>query len=197
MKRLSVSILVLVFLLLCACSVQKEPVSSDLPSEAESSVSEISESGSESGSESSEEPDIPSYEDMAREIYESDEHSEYISLINNLVEQYKNGTYVEVPNHHPPYPDDFPDAKNLPEATKENVILCWKNEKRLSESMVSEGLIEYVYIIDESHAIVLEPVKFGMSDGTTKPGFANTLYLGCEIKPWISKVFEGFFGNDF
>ena len=123
-------------------------------------------------------------------------HSEYISLINELIEQYKDGTFVEVPNHHPPYPDDFPDAKSLPEATEKNVILCWRNEKQISENSIEEGLIEYVYIIDENHAIALEPIKFAMSDGTTKLGFANTLYLECDINSYVSEVSEGFFGEN-
>lgn len=192
MKRLSVSVLILILLLLCACNAQKGPVSSDLPSETEPPVSESSESSSEDG----EEPVVLSYEAMAKEIYESNEHSEYISLINELIEQYKDGTFVEVPNHHPPYPDDFPDAKSLPEATEKNVILCWRNEKQISENSIEEGLIEYVYIIDENHAIALEPIKFAMSDGTTKLGFANTLYLECDINSYVSEVSEGFFGEN-
>lgn len=192
MKRLSVSILILILLLFCACNAQKEPVSSDLPSETEPPVSESSENSSEDG----EEPVVLSYEAMAKEIYESNEHSEYISLINELIEQYKDGTFVEVPNHHPPYPDDFPDAKSLPEATEKNVVLCWRNEKRISENSIEEGLIEYVYIIDENHAIALEPIKFAMSDGTTKLGFANTLYLECDINSYVSEVSEGFFGEN-
>lgn len=192
MKRLSVSVLILILLLLCACNAQKGPVSSDLPSETEPPVSESSENSSEDG----EEPVVLSYEAMAKEIYESNEHSEYISLINELIEQYKDGTFVEVPNHHPPYPDDFPDAKSLPEATEKNVILCWRNEKQISENSIEEGLIEYVYIIDENHAIALEPIKFAMSDGTTKLGFANTLYLECDINSYVSEVSEGFFGEN-
>lgn len=192
MKRLSVSVLILILLLLCACNAQKGSVSSDLPSETEPPVSESSENSSEDG----EEPVVLSYEAMAKEIYESNEHSEYISLINELIEQYKDGTFVEVPNHHPPYPDDFPDAKSLPEATKKNVILCWRNEKQIYENSIEEGLIEYVYIIDENHAIALEPIKFAMSDGTTKLGFANTLYLECDINSYVSEVSEGFFGEN-
>lgn len=192
MKRLSVSVLILILLLLCACNAQKGSISSDLPSETEPPVSESSENSSEDG----EEPVVLSYEAMAKEIYESNEHSEYISLINELIEQYKDGTFVEVPNHHPPYPDDFPDAKSLPEATEKNVILCWRNEKQISENSIEEGLIEYVYIIDENHAIALEPIKFAMSDGTTKLGFANTLYLECDINSYVSEVSEGFFGEN-
>ena len=192
MKRLSVSVLILILLLLCACNAQKGSVSSDSPSETEPPVSESSENSSEDG----EEPVVLSYEAMAKEIYESNEHSEYISLINKLIEQYKDGTFVEVPNHHPPYPDDFPDAKSLPEATEKNVILCWRNEKQISENSIEEGLIEYVYIIDENHAIALEPIKFAMSDGTTKLGFANTLYLECDINSYVSEVAEGFFGEN-
>lgn len=192
MKPLSVSVLILILLLLCACNAQKGSASSDLPSETEPPVSESSENSSEDG----EEPVVLSYEAMAKEIYESNEHSEYISLINELIKQYKDGTFVEVPNHHPPYPDDFPDAKSLPEATEKNVILCWRNEKQISENSIEEGLIEYVYIIDENHAIALEPIKFAMSDGTTKLGFANTLYLERDINSYVSEVSEGFFGEN-
>ena len=60
----------------------------------------------------------------AKDIYESGKHSLYISRVEQRIQSYRDGTFTEMENHHAPYPDDFPDPKNLPEATEENTFLC-------------------------------------------------------------------------
>lgn len=191
--------LILVLLILCACNVHTERENSDSQIESETSVSESSESESEISSEAESEnlTDVNPllYENLAKEIYESEDNSTYLSCINKLIETYRSGTFVEMENHHPPYPKDFPDAKNLPDATEENVFLCWKNEKPLNESSYIDGCIEYLYVIDENHAIILEPAKFEM-EGEISFGFANTGYLNSSVEERLSEFYDGYFGGN-
>lgn len=185
--------LMLVLLMLCACNSHTEPANSDSKIESETSASKVeSEISSESESLIDINPTL--YENIAKEIYESGDNSAYISDINKILESYRNGTFVEMENHHPPYPEDFPDAKSLPDATEENVILCWKNEAPLNESAYIEGCVEYLYVIDENHAIIFEPAKFGMN-GEISLGFASTGYLDTNVKERLSEFYDGYFGE--
>lgn len=191
--------LILVFLMLCACNAHSESANSDSKVESETSVYESAESeqeiSSNTESECIAEVDPLLYENAAKKIYESEEHITYLEGINELIESYRNGTFVETENHHSPYPEDFPDAKNLPDATEENVFLCWKNEKLLSKDTIMEGCVEYVYVIDENHAILLEPAKFITFDGNTYFGFANTYHYGANVAERLSEFYDSYFGE--
>ena len=179
-------------LMLCSCVAEEipEPV---LPEENEKEE-EIVTSADESGEEE-ENPKIE--ESEAKRFYESDDHEIFISRINQRIESYKNGTFEEMPNHHPAYPEDFPNAKNLPEATEKNVLLGWKNTEQLSENSWSDGYVEYVYIIDENHAVVFEPVILIIEEKETY-GFANTGYYSDEnLEEWINTRYDGFFDGPF
>ena len=122
-------------------------------------------------------------------------HAEYISLISKRVESYKNGTFVEVENHHAPYREDFPPVENLPEANEGNVILAWRNTEQIDANSWSDGAINYIYIIDEEHAIIFEPVFFVQNDGTEEPGFANTGYYGENVAKWVLSTYDGYYGS--
>ena len=122
-------------------------------------------------------------------------HAEYISLISKRIESYKNGTFVEVENHHGPYREDFPPVENLPEANESNVILAWRNTEQIDANSWSDGAINYIYIIDEEHAIIFEPVFFVQNDGTEEPGFANTGYYGENVAKWVLSTYDGYYGS--
>ena len=122
-------------------------------------------------------------------------HAEYISLISKRIESYKNGTFVEVENHHAPYREDFPPVENLPEANESNVILAWRNTEQIDANSWSDGAINYIYIIDEEHAIIFEPVFFVQNDGTEEPGFANTGYYGENVAKWVLSTYDGYYGS--
>lgn len=122
-------------------------------------------------------------------------HAEYISLISKRIESYKNGTFVEVENHHGPYREDFPPVENLPEANESNVILAWRNTEQIDANSWRDGAINYIYIIDEEHAIIFEPALFVQNDGTEEPGFANTGYYGENVAKWVLSTYDGYYGS--
>ena len=184
--------LLLMLAILCACNMPEKPaVSSE--SEPRASASE----SSESETETSQEPektwldDDPLYYEMkAKDIYESGKHSLYISRVEQRIQSYRDGTFTEMENHHAPYPDDFPDPKNLPEATAENTFLCWRNNN--SRTI---GCADYVYIIDESHMVILEPVALELMDGTIAYTFADTEYIDADVKEWFETKYDGIYEN--
>lgn len=184
--------LLLMLAILCACNMPEKPaVSSE--SEPRASASE----SSESETETSQEPektwldDDPLYYEMkAKDIYESGKHSLYISRVEQRIQSYRDGTFTEMENHHAPYPDDFPDPKNLPEATEENTFLCWRNNN--SRTI---GCTDYVYIIDESHMVILEPVALELMDGTIAYTFADTEYINADVKEWFETKYDGIYEN--
>lgn len=192
--------LLFVLTMLCSCSMPEESAVSS-KGESEASVSESSVS-SESKSEASQEPektwfdddDPLYYEAKAKDIYESGKHSLYISRVEQRIQSYRDGTFTEMENHHAPYPDDFPDPKNLPEATEENTFLCWRNNVPLSESSYQVGCVEYVYVIDEDHMVILEPVVLETRTGVAYT-FANTYYMDMDVKEWFETKYDGVYGD--
>lgn len=185
--------LLLMLAILCACNMPEKPaVSSE--SEPRASASESSESETETSPEPEKtwlEDDDPLYYEMkAKDIYESGKHSLYISRVEQRIQSYRDGTFTEMENHHAPYPDDFPDPKNLPEATAENTFLCWRNNN--SRTI---GCADYVYIIDESHMVILEPVALELMDGTIAYTFADTEYINADVKEWFETKYDGIYEN--
>lgn len=185
--------LLLMLAILCACNIPEKPaVSSE--SEPRASASESSESETETSQEPEKtwlDDDDPLYYEMkAKDIYESRKHSLYISRVEQRIQSYRDGTFTEMENHHAPYPDDFPDPKNLPEATAENTFLCWRNNN--SRTI---GCADYVYIIDESHMVILEPVALELMDGTIAYTFADTEYIDADVKEWFETKYDGIYEN--
>ncbi len=192
--------LLLMLAILCACNMPEKPaVSSESEpraSASESSVSSESESEASQKSEKTwlDDDDPLYYETKAKDIYESGKHSLYISRVEQRIQSYRDGTFTEMENHHAPYPDDFPDPKNLPEATEKNTFLCWRNNVPLSESSYQVGCVEYVYAIDEDHMVILEPVALGTRTGVAYT-FANTYYMDMDVKEWFETKYDGIYGD--
>lgn len=178
-------------LILCACNVE-EPETPVVPEEEEKEEEIVT--SADENLEGKENPKIE--EAWAKKIYESGDHESYISRINQRIESYKNGTFEEMPNHHPAYPEDFPTVKNLPEANEKNVLLGWKNTEQLSENSWADGYVKYVYIIDENHAIILEPSVLIIEEEAIL-AFVNTGYLNQNVESWSKEYFDGFFGGSF
>ena len=183
--------ILLALLMLCACNVE-EPETPVVPEEEEKEEEIVT--SADENLEGKENPKIE--EAWAKEIYESGDHESYISRINQRIESYKNGTFEEIPNHHPAYPEDFPTVKNLPEANEKNVLLGWKNTEQLSENSWADGYVKYVYIIDENHAIILEPSVLIIEEEAIL-AFVNTGYLNQNVESWSKEYFDGFFGGSF
>ncbi len=188
--------LLLMLAILCACNMPEKPaVSSESEPRASASESSVSSESESEASQKSEktwlDDDDPLYYEMkAKDIYESGKHSLYISRVEQRIQSYRDGTFTEMENHHAPYPDDFPDPKNLPEATAENTFLCWRNNN--SRTI---GCADYVYIIDESHMVILEPVALELMDGTIAYTFADTEYIDADVKEWFETKYDGIYEN--
>lgn len=135
---------------------------------------------------------------FAKEIYYSQKHDEYRSRIYARVASYKDGTFEETPNHHAPYPEDFPNVENLPGVSSETVALAWKNAEIIDETSEIEGFIEYLYFVDETHVIILTPVQLEVEEGIVVMTFAYTGYYSDEnLEEWINTRYDGFFDGPF
>lgn len=191
--------LILALLLLCACTAEKtpEPV---LPEESSSSEAKIEEEPK--VLEEAENPEENTQWDLAFEIRYSEKHDEYMSKIQQRLDSYKDGTFEEMPNHHSAYPEDFPSTKNFLPADESNTVLAYRNEKRIDANSWYDGYVDYVYFVDDYHAIILEPAEIWYSDGTVSFGFANTGYVNAKkagynnIYEWLFDRYDGYFGDD-
>ena len=187
----------LLALVLCSCNTEEtpEPVLPEEPVVSEEP--EISKQEEEADSTEV----VENEESIAEKIFCSEKHSEFISLFNKRIEKYKSGTFEEMPNHHSGYPENFPSAINLLPADKSNTVLAYRNTEKISEISWSDGEIDYVYFIDEYHAILLEPAELVMSDGTVTLSFANTGYMNAiaagyeTIGEWFADFYDGYYGE--
>ena len=197
--------ILLALLMLCSCKTEEipEPVLPEEPVVSENS-------GIIEGEENLEEPEETAepeeqkteinngMELFAKEIYYSQKHDEYRSRIYARVASYKDGTFEETPNHHAPYPEDFPNVENLPGVSSETVALAWKNAEIIDETSEIEGFIEYLYFVDETHVIILTPVQLEVEEGIVVMTFAYTGYYSDEnLEEWINTRYDGFFDGPF
>ena len=199
MKKFLVLVLAMI-LLLCACAAEKtpEPV---LPEESALTEPE------EEKEPALDEPEIlfpkelKDEEKLAERIYNSEEHGLYMEALSGRINRHKDGTFEETPNHHSAYPEDFPSAENLLPLDETNTVLAWRNTIQMSETSWIDGAVDYIYLIDAYHAIVLEPVSLEMSDGTVSYGFGNSGYIDAEeagfenICEWINKIYTDYYST--
>lgn len=82
--------------------------------------------------------------------------AELIKLVQDRINSYKDGTFEETANHHPPYPADFPPARNLPVIKAlSDFKLCWKDGEQVGENSFIEPEVFIVVEADPTHLIVL------------------------------------------
>lgn len=139
-------------------------------------------------------------EAFAWEIYSTDIAKDYLSKANERFIDYRDGTFVETENHHPPYPEDFPSLWNIERVTQENIIIGWRATVD-AFSVIWEGTVDYIVFIDKTHAVILEPMVF-VGDWGTSYGFGNTGYVDIReagfgsIEEFIDETYDGFFASD-
>ena len=194
-KKLFAILLSILMLSACAAEEIPEPV---LPEEPVASEPEKTE-------EPAEEPEIPEEPtewEQAFEIRYSEKHDEYMSKVQQRLNSYKNGTFEETPNHHSAYPGEFPSPENLLPVDESNTVIAYRNTEKISENSWHDGEMDYVYFIDDYHAILLEPSELEMLDGTKVFGFANTGYMNAinagynNIWEWVFDYYDGYFSDD-
>ena len=144
---------------------------------------------------------VSNYEkNKANEIYNSEAHSQYLKNINIRVISHRDGTFEPMDNHHPAYPEDFPSLANIGYVPEEAVALAWRNTVE-SGRITHDGALDYVVVIDKTHAIVLEPVEFTYAGGGVSYGFANTTYIDSEecgyvsVYGWITGTYTDYFSS--
>lgn len=92
--------------------------------------------------------------------------------VKERIDSYRDGTFEEMPNHHPAYPEYFPPAKNLPEITDFNDYSLYfiKQVGNGSRSYTGGGIYVVIWV-DDTHQIVLNVNDFGDFIGFGYSGF--------------------------
>lgn len=131
----------------------------------------------------------------AGEIYNSDLHDVYVELINERVESIKNGTWESNPYEPSDYPEDFPPVEDIPVPYHNLLTLAWRDEEYIEYSKVL-----YILDIDETHAIVFEPVMFMLKPGDEEgePGISHAFVYAPDygyktINEWVLEDFDGYY----
>ena len=191
--------ILLALLMLCSCKAEEipEPVLPEEPvvSEKEESEAEKLEEEQEIFEEE------PTEQEQAFEIRYSEKHDEYMDKIQQRLNSYKDGTFEEMPNHHSAYPENFPSPENLLPANENNTVIAYINTQKLTENSWLDGELDYVYFIDDYHAILLEPAEIELFDGTKTFVFGNTGYVNAinagynNIWEWLSNRYDGYFND--
>ena len=138
----------------------------------------------------------------AREIWMVEETlSEHISLINEQLESFRNGTFVENPMEPDGWPDYFPPVYEIPEMNTENLALVWRNPM-VTENGEQEGIVWFLYRVDSNYALIFEPLTFEFIDRTEngiQTSFVDAGMYGYEnIDEWFDSCrFEGIYGGGF
>ena len=196
MKKLLAFVLAMIFLL-CACAAEVTPEPA-LPEEpALTEPEEEKEEPVPDGPEVSFPKELKDEEKFAEKIYNSEEYGLYMEALSIVINSYKDGTFEEMPNHHAAYPEDFPSAEKLLPPDETNTVLAWRNTVQMSETCWTDGAVDYIYLIDAYHAIVLEPASFVMLDSTIY-GFANSGFIDAEkagfedICQWINEIYTDY-----
>ncbi|MBQ7937997.1 MAG: hypothetical protein IJ283_05835 [Oscillospiraceae bacterium] len=138
-------------------------------------------------------------EKKAKQIYTSEIHSVYLEKINERIISYRDGTFEPMENHHSAYPADFPSLSKIESVGEECIVLAWKKTVDMGR-IIYEGELDYVVVIDKTHAVILEPAEF-IGDWGTSYGFANTGYIDAKkagyqsIYDWIKDYYTGYYSG--
>ena len=138
----------------------------------------------------------------AREIYNSDLMSGYVELIKERVASIKDGTWEGNPLEPSDYPEDFPPVEDIPDPHYGNLYLAWRDTVINEDGSESPGTVTYVLDIDETHAIVFEPMMFMLKPGDEEGelgishGFVYAPDYGYEtITEWFLEAFNGYYSE--
>lgn len=113
-------------------------------------------------------------------------HDELVSVLNEWLNQHKNGTFTEIQNHHPSYPVDFPSADHLPVVDSvEDIVIAWRDAEKLDENTETEGVVYIIVPIDDSHIYILEPVLFADEEDKTTIGFGSSSFSEMSIEDFF------------
>lgn len=123
---------------------------------------------------------------FAHELYR-DFSAELVKATSERTEHHRDGSFQELPNHHPAYPDDFPPKELLPKINSlDDFIIGWRSERQIDPLTTSGGTVVVIVPIDETHAFLLSPAKFGaLGSATGEPFIIGFGYSGFEdVTKW-------------
>ena len=106
-----------------------------------------------------------------------DDPETVLALLNQRLLSFREGTFEEMPNHHAPWPEDFPSPQSLDyPLTREDYVVWMSAYEPIDESSWYDGELSiWVRLDDQSHYMVLEPAWFGSADSKeTTLGFSDT-----------------------
>lgn len=115
---------------------------------------------------------------FARELWQ-DRREELLALIGQRMESYRDGSFEEMPNHHPPYPDKFPDPALLPVSYAiGDIFIGWRAAQKTQDpNVLLEGAVAVIVPLDDTRALVLEPARFHTEDDRVILGFGSSGYV--------------------
>ncbi len=88
-----------------------------------------------------------------------------LKLLEARMAAYRDGTFVEMPNHHPNWPDDFPSPALVPQPlTMQDFVIRTTPFVKIDENSYWDGSIFVWVRIDDTHWLTLEPAWFGHED---------------------------------
>lgn len=102
-----------------------------------------------------------------------------LALLNGRLLAFREGSFEEVPNHHAPWPEDFPSPQSVDyPLTREDYVVWMTAYEPIDESSWYDGeLAVWVRLDDQSHYMVLEPAWFGSSDAEEPTlGFSDSRF---------------------
>ncbi|MBR6736686.1 MAG: hypothetical protein IKL92_07500, partial [Oscillospiraceae bacterium] len=110
---------------------------------------------------------------------------EILYRINEKILSHREGTFTEMPNHHEPWPSDFPPPDGLEyPLTEEDFAIVPTFYERIDDNSCVEGEINiWVKLSDQGHYMVLKPAWFGVM-GTNEPvlGISDSGFYSGELK---------------
>ncbi|MBR5558842.1 MAG: hypothetical protein IKU72_01180 [Oscillospiraceae bacterium] len=104
---------------------------------------------------------------------------EVLALLNQRLLSFREGSFEETPNHHAPWPEDFPPPQSVEyPLTCEDYVVWMTAYEPIDETSWYDGELSiWVRLDDQSHYMVLEPAWFGSADSEeTTLGFSDSRF---------------------
>ena len=121
-----------------------------------------------------------------------DHREEVLALLNQRLLSFREGTFEEMPNHHAPWPEDFPSPQdvNYP-LTYNDYVIRRVYFEAIDEVTLLNGILEiWVRLDDQNHYMVLTPAWFGSAESNEITfGFSDSGFFSGE--PTFDFDFDG------
>jgi hypothetical protein len=114
-------------------------------------------------------------------------YDELVDALNRSLSRHRSGTYEGMPNHHSPYPEDFPPVENLPVIDgEEDFAIVWRESVQIDEKTERLGAVYIIVPIDETHVYFLEPALFHDIEEEATLGFGGSGFADMSLEEFIA-----------